>query len=129
MEKDKYRLDDFELYIKAREYRKKIYKVVKSLPVEEKFVLNPQMRKAALSITNNIAEGHGRWLYQDNIRFCRIARGSTEEIIDDLNTCIDEGYCSSFNLLKLKDEGYELIKSINSHISYLNSKKKDLLTH
>ena len=52
-----------------------------------------------------------------------------EEIIDDLNTCIDEGYCSSFNLLKLKDEGYELIKSINSHISYLNSKKKDLLTH
>ena len=126
MEQDKYRLDDFKLYIKAREYRKKIYKVVKSLPVEEKFVLDPQMRKAALSITNNIAEGHGRWQYQDNTRFCRIARGSTEEIIDDLNTCIDEEYCSNFNLFDLKDEAYELIKSINSYISYLQSKKKDI---
>ena len=126
MEQDKYRLDDFKLYIKAREYRKKIYKVVKSLPVEEKFVLNPQMRKAALSITNNIAEGHGRWQYQDNTKFCRIARGSTAEIIDDLNTCIDEEYCSNFNLFDLKDEGYELIKSINSYISYLQSKKKDI---
>ena len=101
MEQDKYRLDDFKLYIKVREYRKKIYKVVKSLPVEEKFVLDPQMRKAALSITNNIAEGHGRWQYQDNTRFCRIARGSTEEIIDDLNTCIDKEYCSNFKLFDL----------------------------
>jgi four helix bundle protein len=50
------------------------------------------MRRAALSLTNNIAEGHGRYFFQENIQFCRISRGSLMELIDDLNTCIDEKY-------------------------------------
>jgi four helix bundle protein len=50
------------------------------------------MRRAALSVTNNIAEGHGRWHYQENIQFCRISRGSVDELIDDFNICEDEGY-------------------------------------
>jgi len=124
MEKEKYRLEDFELYKKAREYRKKIYKVIKKLPVEEKYSLDLQMRKAALSISNNIAEGHGRWHYQENIQYCRVSRGSTEEIIDDLNICINEDYCKDMDLISLKSEGYELIKDINGYIAYLKYKKQ-----
>jgi len=124
MEKEKYKLEDFELYKKAREYRKKIYKIIKKLPVEEKYSLDLQMRKAAISISNNIAEGHGRWHYQENIQFCRISRGSTEEIIDDLNTCIDENYCKTIDIPGLKIEAYDLIKDINSYIAYLKSKKQ-----
>jgi four helix bundle protein len=114
-----YKLDDFDLYKTAREFRKKIYKVIKKLPADEKYVLGFQMRKAAISITNNIAEGHGRWHYQENIQFCRIARGSVEEIIDDFNVCMDENYCTEFNFSQLKEEAYELILRINRYISYL----------
>ena len=68
------------------------------------------MRRASVSISNNIAEGHGRWHHQENIQFCRISRGSVEEIIDDINVCIDEGYCPGLNLMHLKEDGYDLIK-------------------
>jgi four helix bundle protein len=78
-----------------------------------------QMRRAALSISNNIAEGHGRWYYQENMRFCRTSRGSIEEIIDDLNTCIDESYADGQQIEKLKEEAESLIARINGYIAYL----------
>ena len=70
MENTLYKLDDFELYQCARGFRKRIYQVLRNLPSEEKYALEAQMRRAAISITNNIAEGHGRWHYQENIQFC-----------------------------------------------------------
>ena len=124
MEPGIYSLDEFELYKLVREYRKKIYRVIKKLPKEEKFCLDPQMRKAAISMTNNVAEGHGRWHYKENIQFCRISRGSVEEILDDLNICIDEDYGDKDENLVLKDEGYFVIKKINGYISYLNKSKQ-----
>ena len=69
-----FNLDDFELYNLARDFRKLTYQLIKQLPPEEKYCLDPQMRKAAVSVTYNIAEGHGRWYYRENTRFCRIAR-------------------------------------------------------
>src|SRR6516225_242273 len=92
MEEGRFQLDDFELYTIAREFRKRVYRLVKLLPPEEKFGLANQMRRAAVSVTNNIAEGHGRWHYQENIHFCQMARGSVDELIDDLNVCADEAY-------------------------------------
>jgi four helix bundle protein len=50
------------------------------------------MRRAAVSVTNNIAEDHGRWYYKENIRFCCNSRGSIGELIDEFNTCIDENW-------------------------------------
>lgn len=119
MDGDRYGLDEFELYGLARTYRRKVYHLTRQLPVKEKYVLDPQMRRAALSITNNIAEGHGRWFYQDNARFCRIARGSLEEVVDDLNLCLDEGYMPETILNELKIEANTLIRRINSYIGYL----------
>ena len=124
MEHGKFSLDDFELYKLLREYRKKIYGVIKKLPKEEKFCLDPQMRKAAISMTNNVSEGHGRWHYKENIQFCRISRGSVEEILDDLNICIDEKYGNSEENEALKEEGYFIIKKINGYILYLNKSKQ-----
>src|ERR1700722_10740072 len=92
MEDGRFRLDDFELYKTAREFRKRAYCLLKQLPPEEKYALANQMRRAAVSVTNNIAEGHGRWHYKENIHYCLISRGSVEELIDDFNTCIDESY-------------------------------------
>jgi len=124
MEEAKYSLDDFELYQAARAFRRKVYALSRQLPKEEDYVLRTQMRSAALSITNNIAEGHGRWHYQDNIRFCRIARGSVEEVLDDINTCLDEGYGDTAQNERLKAEGYALIARINGYIAYLRKSKQ-----
>ncbi len=119
-----FRLDDFELYKQAREFRQSIYGIIKTLPSEEKYALGAQMRRAAVSVSNNIAEGHGRWYYQENIRFCRISRGSIGEIIDDLNACLDESYAQPFVIEPLKEEAYKLIARINSYIAYLRRTKQ-----
>jgi four helix bundle protein len=89
LKETKYSLDNFELYKLARQFRRNVYKLIKQLPKEEQYCLDPQMREAIISVTNNIAEGHGRWYYQENMRFCRISRGSVEEILVAyfLNTC------------------------------------------
>ncbi len=68
--------EDLEVYKAAREFRKKIYRLIKKLLGEEKFNLVGQMRRAATSLTNNLAEGYGRYHYQENIQFCRQSRGS-----------------------------------------------------
>jgi len=61
--------EDLEVYKAARECRKKIYQLIKKLPPEEKYNLAGQMRRAVLSLINNIAEGRGRYHFQENIQF------------------------------------------------------------
>jgi four helix bundle protein len=117
-------LDEFELYGLARAFRKALYGVIRQLPAEEKYCLGSQMRRAAISITNNIAEGHGRWYYQENLRFCRIARGSVEEAIDDLNVCLDENYGDATHIESLKAIARELVQRINGYASYLRKSKQ-----
>ena len=124
IEDGRFRLDDFELYRVAREFRKRAYLLLKQLPPEERYALGTQMRRAAVSVTNNIAEGHGRWHYQENIRFCRISRGSVDELIDDFNTCEDEGYGDQALVAELKIQAYDLIHRINSYIAYLRKTKQ-----
>ena len=115
--------EELEVYKAAREFRRKIYKLIKGLPPEEKYNLAGQMRRASLSLTNNIAEGHGRFFYQENIQFCRISRGSLMELIDDLNVCIDEGYFPLAYMEELKAEGYTVNKMLNGYIAYLKKRK------
>ena len=127
-----YSFEKLEVYIQARELRKKLYKLIKILPEEEKYNITSQIRRAALSLTNNIAEGHGRYHYQENIQFLRQSRGSLEELIDDINACIDEKYDDEVKLNNLKEESYTLLKKMNSYIKYLRIKKdgeNQLTTH
>ena len=119
----KYGFEDLEVYQRAREFRKKMYAIARKLPSEEKFNLVSQIRRAALSVTNNIAEGHGRFHYLENIHFLLQSRGSLQELVDDLITCEDETYCPDSNLGLLKDEAYVLLRSINGYIAFLRKKK------
>ena len=118
--------EDLEIYQLAREFRKKIYSLAKKLPEYEKYNLAGQMRRAAVSLTNCIAEGHGRFHYQENIQFLRQSRGSLEEIIDDINVCIDESYADLDRLNKLKQEGYIVLKRLNGYIKYLRKCKDEM---
>jgi len=122
-EMNQYSFEQLEVYKLAREYRKKIYRLTYKLPKEEQYNLAGQMRRAALSLTNNIAEGHGRYHYQESIQFVRQSRGSLEELLDDLNACIDENYADKDYIEQLKQEGCALLKKLNSYIKYLKRRK------
>jgi four helix bundle protein len=120
--------EDLEVYRVAREFRKRMYDVAQQLPGIEKLGLAGQMRRAAVSLTNNIAEGHGRFHFLDQIKFTLQARGSLEELIDDLNVCEDEQYWPNDELVELKQTGWRLRQLIDGYIRYLRSKKKSEAT-
>ncbi len=115
--------EELYVYRLARDFRKSISSLAKNLPQDERFNLTSQMRRAALSVTNNIAEGIGRYHYQENIQFCRQARGSVTELIDDLNACMDEGYIDQGSGIEFKTRAYELIKVLNSYIASQKRRK------
>jgi four helix bundle protein len=115
--------EDLKVYQVARNFRKLMYGVARRLPAIEKYGLAPQVRRAAVSLTNNVAEGHGRYHYLDNIKFLLNSRGSLEELIDDLNVCEDESYLPAAELYNLKQEGYRVLKLINGYIRYLREQK------
>ncbi len=114
--------EDLEVYQVAREFRKVVYRVAKRLPEEEKFGLASQIRRAAVSLTNNIAEGHGRFHFLEQIKFVLQARGSLEELLDDLNVCEDEAYLAAQESETLKQEGWRVHKLINGYIRFLRSR-------
>ena len=120
---NEYSFEKLEIYKLAGEFRKKIYALTRQLPNHEQYNLISQMRRAAVSLTNNIAEGHGRYHYQENIQFLRHSRGSLEELLDDLNICIDEKYAKNDCIDVLKKEAYFLLKKMNGYIKYLKGKK------
>jgi len=99
-----------------------MYRVVKQLPDTAKFGLANQIRRAAVSLTNNIAEGHGRFHFLDQIKFMLQARGSLEELLDDLNVCEDESYLPIAEIDKLKQEAWRVHKLINGYIRFLRSR-------
>jgi four helix bundle protein len=114
-----------DVYKAAREFRKRVFRLAKLLPPAEKFGLVPQMRDAALSITNNIAEGHGRYNWQDNSRFCRIARGSLCEVVDDINACVDESHVKPEHAEDLKADAAAVLRLLNGYLAYLQTRQKE----
>jgi len=116
--------EDLYVYNLERKFSKKVSALIKMLPDSGKYNLKNQMNRAKLSITNNIAEGFGRYHYQENIQFCRQSRGSICELIDDFNECFDEGYIDNDLLDMYKQEGYSLIKVLNSYIASQKKQKK-----
>ena len=115
--------EDLKVYQTAREFRKAMYTLTHGLPDCEKFGLVSQVRRAAVSLTNNIAEGHGRFHYLDQIRFMLQARGSLLELIDDLNICADENYLPADTVLKFKQQALQVHQLVNGYVRYLRERK------
>jgi four helix bundle protein len=114
--------EELDVYKAAREFRKQMYAVNRRLPAFEKFELGSQIRRAAVSLTNNIAEGHGRFHYLEQIKFCLNARGSLEELLDDLNVCKDESYLTSNEIETLKQQGWRVHQLLNGYIRWLRAR-------
>ncbi|MBW1774190.1 MAG: four helix bundle protein [Deltaproteobacteria bacterium] len=116
--------EGLEIYQRARSLRKKFYDLARRLPVEEKYLLRTQIFDAARSLTNNIAEGRGRFYYQSQVRFMRDALGSLNELIDDLNICLDEKFFDEDYLNGFKEECYELRAKLKAYVSYLRKSQR-----
>jgi four helix bundle protein len=103
MEKSHKRLD---VWLKSFELAKLIYEVTKKFPSEEKYGLVSQMRRSAVSVPSNIAEGAGRQTNKDSLQFFIVARSSLSE----LDTQIE----LSHSLEMINSADYQLLaKQIN----------------
>jgi four helix bundle protein len=101
--------------------------LTKKFPSEEKYRLTDQVIRSSRSIGNNIAEGHGRFHYQDNIRFCIMARGSLSETLDHLMIALDEKIITEETILSFQTEYDSCLRLLNGYIQYLKNKKNDEL--
>ena len=81
-----------------------VFKITKDFPKEEMYVLSSQMRKSALSIPSNIAEGYGRKTRADYIRILYIAYGSACELDTQISLSGDLNYIQGSELEKLQEE-------------------------
>ena len=82
-------------YKKAREVVRRVYYVTKSFPKDEVFALSSQMRRAAVSITSNIAEGMTRYSIKDKVHFLEIAYGSLMEVMSQMEVAEDQKYLTT----------------------------------
>jgi four helix bundle protein len=87
-----------EVWQNGRAFKKEIYDLVRLFPNEEKFRLADQIKRAIRSFCSNIAAGHGRFTYKDQLHFCMQARGSLSETLNHLFDALDSGYFSQEQL-------------------------------
>jgi four helix bundle protein len=117
-------LETLEAWKRAKNFAVKVCKeVLPLLPIEEKWGLSQQIRKAVQSVPANIAEGHGRFYFQETIRFCYIARGSLSEAYTHLTLAFELGYIPQKAYIELRKQVEELIRIINGYIAYLKRAK------
>lgn len=76
-------------------------------------------------MSSNIAEGWGRYSFQENIQFCRTARGSVNEVLDQLYVASGEKYINEDEFKKLYQNGREIEKAINGYIDFLRKQKSN----
>ena len=114
---------DLEVWKKSRDLRVYIRELAEGFPAEEKYKLTDQMIRSSRSVSANIAEGYGRYHYQDNIRFCVNARGSAHELIDHVEVALECRYIDveKQELLYAKIE--QVIALINGYMKYLKGRK------
>ncbi len=117
--------EDLECWKIGVEIRKLSMKIVRTLPPEEKYDLGSQLKRASRSITANIAEGYGRFHFQENIQFCRISRGSAYETIDHLLVATEESYITQLEMDNAKKLINKFLRVLNGYINYLSNAKKN----
>ena len=116
---------DLNVWKVCRDLRIMIWKLCKRFPSEEKFRLTDQMVRASRSSTANIAEGYGRFHFQENIQFCRQSRGSLFELIDHILVAEECEYIGCEEKDELIEHIISAIRLLNGYIKYLKGRKNN----
>lgn len=114
---------ELEVWKQARHIRILVKELTNSFPTDERYRLGDQIIRCSRSIGNNLAEGHGRFHYQDNIRFCIIARGSLSETLDHLIVAYDDKIISKEKFQEMEQELDKCMRMLNGYIAHLKTKK------
>jgi four helix bundle protein len=117
-------LETLEAWKRSKDFAVKVCsEVLPLLPAEEKWNLSQQIRRSVQSVPANIAEGHGRFYFQETVRFCYIARGSLSETYTHLTVAHELGYIPQNIYTDLRKQVEDLIRIINGYIAYLKRAK------
>ena len=109
-----------KVWQKAMDLTTEIYKLVKLLPKEETYALSDQMRRAAVSIPSNIAEGQGRNSDKEFVNFLSIARGSLWELETQIEICERLGYINNTirsNTFLMTAEVSKMLNALSNSLS------------
>ncbi len=110
---DEFGFEKLIVYHRARQLIIEVYKIIKSLPPEERFALGSQLQRSIISVVSNIVEGNGRKGFKEKIHFFQIAYASLMEAYCQLQICVDLHYMSQETLLELREEFLEVSRLIN----------------
>jgi len=116
--------EDLDCYQLALQVLKEAYKVANRLPAVERYNLADQMRRAAVSVTLNIAEGYGRYHYLDKLRFFYIARGSLDETLSGFIDCQALGYTNEARLTDQRDLCHRALQALNGYIRFVHRQRQ-----
>jgi len=125
MFKKLFNFEKLELYQRSLEFINNMYVITKKLPIDERFGLSSQLRRAAMSISLNLAEGFSNFYKKDKNRFFRIAKGSVYECIPGLTISLKQKYINQEEFEKMYQECYELSRRISGLIKYIEKKLKN----
>ena len=114
---------DLDVWVKAKELAKDVYQHSKNFPATEQWGITHQIRKAAVSIPSNIAEGCGRNSPKDTLQFLYIARGSAYELETQIYLSADFEYINEKQQGQLLRNVEELKKLLNGFINYYKTLK------
>lgn len=113
---------ELDVWKKARILRNDMKMLTGQFPSEEKFRLCDQLIRSSRSVAANIAEGHGRFTYRDQLHFCIQARGSLAETRNHLIDALDCQYISEEQYLGFNNKIDELGRKLNGYINFLRTK-------
>ncbi len=105
--------EKLNVYVVARKLVTGIYRLQKKFPVEEKYALGDQIRRSAVSIVSNIAEGSGRESFKEKVHFLEIAFGSLTESFSQLQIAEDLGYVSKDDIDELRPLFHDTAKMLS----------------
>ena len=110
---------NLNVYIKAKELVVKVYELLKKFPKEEQYALCDQLRRAAVSIPSNVAEGLGRYSIKEQVHFLEIAYGSLREVDCQIDIAYDLGYVTADEM----EEVAEQIEKVSAMLAGLRRKR------
>jgi four helix bundle protein len=115
---------DLKIWSKGIEIAKAIYSISALLPDDERYGLSSQIKRCAVSIPSNIAEGWGRGHSQSFVQFLRIARGSLMELQTQIYLIRELGFIRDFDLKAIEELIIEESKMLNAFINRIKESKE-----
>ena len=116
---EKANFEDLKIYQESLDYATLIYRVSQGIPKEEMYGVISQMRRAAMSVPLNLAEGQSRLSKADHVRFLLIAKGSLYEMLAIAEICHRQNYMDLEIKQKIRMMTFSIIKQTQGLINYL----------